>query len=204
MVICVRWQCVTNMDTARQELLAVILSSSPVPPLALMVIRSGEGEQRSEDSFSSSHDVLAAAMIHVMQHGTEETHLKRKQKQIDLLYDFHHKFVHFETQDQENGNLHYNIYNGLCGYTRNLLATYDPLERPVEAIDIRFEQYWSVQDCKKGESLFDATYDHLSSLVLVMNHQNSESGIIDPIIMPDAETMTYNEMLHYYYLYAWM
>ena len=191
---------------ARHEVIAVILASTPVPPLPQLVIR---GEDNL-DSFTSSHDTLAAAMIHVLHHGNEKTHEERRKKQNEVLMVFQETFgeVYKKWQlglfDGEH-DFYMSIYDTFCGYTRYILATYDPQGRTVESIDLRFEAYDNIKSCKKGESIFDSTYDHLSSLINILNHEieTSEDGR-EKVQIQRPEKIRYDEMLQLYFLYAWI
>jgi hypothetical protein len=191
---------------ARHEVISVILASTPVPPLPQLVIRGDD----NLDSFTSSHDTLAAAMIHVMNHGNEKTHDVRRKQQNELLMTFHEEFGHIYKRWQM-GSFHdptefsESIYNKFCGYTRSILATYDPEGRSVSSIDMRFEAYENVCSCKRGESIFDSTYDHLSSLINILNHEieTAQDGR-EKILLDRPEKIKYHEMLHLYFIYAWI
>ena len=81
---------------ARHEVIAVILASTPVPPLPQLVIRGDD----NIDSFTSSHDTLAAAMIHALHHGNELIHEARRNEQNNVMLTFHEAFGEIYTKWQ--------------------------------------------------------------------------------------------------------
>jgi hypothetical protein len=191
---------------AQQEVIAVILASTPVPPLPQLVIRGDD----NTDSFTSSHDTLAAAMIHALYHGNQINHDERREQQINILDGFQKEFIDIQIKSQtgyyqNESEFCKAIYDTLCAYTRSVIATYDPQGRTVDRIDLRFEAYNNVQNCKSGESIFDTTYDHLSSLMNIINHEieNSEDGR-EKIHLDPARALRYDTMLQMYYRHAWI
>jgi hypothetical protein len=191
---------------AQQELIAVILASTPVPPLPQMVIRGDD----NTDSFTSSHDILAAAMLHALYHGNQANHDERRHQQINILTGFQKEFEDIQIKShtgyyQNESEFCKMIYDTLCAYTRSVIATYDPQGRSVQSIDLRFEAYHNIRNCKSGESIFDTTYDHVSSLINIINHEieNSEDGR-QKIHIDPAQSVRYDTMLQLYYRHAWI
>jgi hypothetical protein len=196
----------SRLQMPQAEVLAAILASMPVPPLPQIVVR---GED-SEDGFASSHDTIAASMIHVMLHANEKVHTARQSKQHELLRVYADIFKGIETSQDaglyKNKDEFYTaIYTALCAYTRGILSVNDPQGRSPDDLDIRFEAHSSISSSKRGDSVFDMTYDHLSALVNVINHENSMQEIsVDKIELPSATNITYNDMLQLYFVNAWI
>jgi hypothetical protein len=201
---------------AHQETISMILASMPVPPLAQSVMRGDD----SIDGFSSSHDTIAASMIHVMRHADQKHHENRRLNQLHTLQAFATQFAVIENTRLHGGFEDERafcraIYQKLCAYTRAILAINDPHSRAPDDLDVRFEDYDNIRDCKKGESAFDEVYSHLSALLIIINNeyhpqQTDEIGIGEQSNTPEQiklakpQDITYDNMLRMYLVHAWI
>ncbi len=124
-------------EDPNRELRAMILVSTPYPPLPVVVVRFGLDDHRLlDEQMVTSHTLFAKAFDEAIMRNRPEENAARKARQLDVLQRFLHAIatVGFFCGPEQ-------LYQLYCRFTLDHLATYFPEGHP---LDVRFQPLSSV------------------------------------------------------------
>lgn len=140
-------------EDPNRELRAMILVSTPYPPLPVLVVRFELDDHRLlDEQMVSSHTLLAKAFDEAILRNRPEENASRKTRQLEVLQRFLHVMG---TEGFFCGPE--KLYQIYCRFTMDHLATYFPSGHP---LDLRFQPLSSIT---KGDSCHGKMAEYMAS-----------------------------------------
>lgn len=165
-------------EDPNRELRAMILVSTPYPPLPVLVARFEIDDHRLLDNqMVTSHCLLGKAFDEAILRNRHEENANRRMRQIDVLQ----RFLHAMGTDGFFGGPE-RVYHIYCQFTLEHLATYFP---PGHPLDLRFQPLSTIT---KGDSCHSKMAEYMASQTVF--HEDPEPKYRHHFINQD-----YSEML---------
>lgn len=140
-------------EDPNRELRAMILVSTPYPPLPVLVVRFELDDHRLlDEQMVSSHTLLAKAFDEAILRNRPEENASRKTRQLEVLQRFLHVMG---TEGFFCGPE--KLYQIYCRFTMDHLATYFP---PGHPLDLRFQPLSSIT---RGDSCHGKMAEYMAS-----------------------------------------